>query len=251
MGTDWSSGGGPGIPPPPDAWSGGGQPWGGQPGWQQPSVYAQGSGWYGYGAPPAPRSNGVAVAAMVLGIIAVAFGIIPFLFFVAIPVGLAAIVCGAIGLARVRELQLGKGQSITGLVTGGVGIVVSILWLVGIFAFGAAVVNELEGVTVSGTCRGGTNARSHERVEQVDGLRISDIVVCEDFADDFALSAAVTNEGSAASANLTVRFYDGERLLGDANRFVNIPAGGSAQVYLTGFSDYDGSWDRIVFRLER
>src|SRR5690606_6104291 len=88
-----------------------------------------------------PPSNGMAVTALVLGIVAITVGvwsIIPVLglvaaFFAFVP-GVLAIIFGAIGRTRAKTLGgIGGGQALTGLVLGAVtiGIIVltTIAWI--------------------------------------------------------------------------------------------------------------------------
>jgi hypothetical protein len=61
------------------------------------------------------RSNGLATAALVLGIVSLCLG--PLL-------GLPAIICGILGLTKVSDTRSGKGASIAGIVLGVVGMIV-------------------------------------------------------------------------------------------------------------------------------
>lgn len=63
---------------------------------------------------PAKASNGMAVAALVLGILSLLCA-----FFAGIP----AMICGFIGLSKAKQTGVGKGMALTGLVLGGVGTV--------------------------------------------------------------------------------------------------------------------------------
>lgn len=86
-----------------------------------------------------PPSNGMAVAAMVLGIVAIAVGfwsIIPILglmaaFFAFVP-GVLAVIFGAIGRSRSGALGgLGRGQAMAGLVLGAVTLGIIVLTTLG------------------------------------------------------------------------------------------------------------------------
>lgn len=86
-----------------------------------------------------PPSNGMAVTAMVLGIVAIAVGvwsIIPILgliaaFFSFIP-GVLAVIFGVIGRTKSNALRgVGRGQAITGIVLGAVTIGIIVLTTVG------------------------------------------------------------------------------------------------------------------------
>ena len=113
--------------------AGSGQPWDAKP--QQPHTQqfpAQGHPQQGYQNAPAgydqgapAKSNGLGVAALVLGILS-----IPAAFFVGIGLvfGLLAIIFGIIGLRRVKARRAdNKGMAIAGLVTGIVGALLSIV----------------------------------------------------------------------------------------------------------------------------
>jgi Domain of unknown function (DUF4190) len=81
---------------------------------------------YGYGGYPQPqtRSNGLAVASLVCGIIGLLiFGVV---------LGPLAVVFGAIGLSRANQGASGKGMAIAGLVLGAVATILAIVLLVAI-----------------------------------------------------------------------------------------------------------------------
>ncbi len=59
-----------------------------------------------------PRSNGLATAALVLGIVSLCLGVLT---------GIPAIICGILGLSRSSETRTGQGPAIAGLVLGGLG----------------------------------------------------------------------------------------------------------------------------------
>jgi hypothetical protein len=90
---------------------------------------------YGYGAPqgyggysPPPPSNGLAVAALVLGIVGLLGGIIPILGWFASPFALAAVGFGIAGLSRAKTIQKGRGLAVGGLVTGVLALVAITAW---------------------------------------------------------------------------------------------------------------------------
>lgn len=78
------------------------------------------------GYEPTPR-NGIAVAAMVCGIIAVLIAWIPFLVVVGLVLAILAVAFGIQGLRRAGAVDTGRGVAIAGLVTGAVGLVLSVL----------------------------------------------------------------------------------------------------------------------------
>jgi Domain of unknown function (DUF4190) len=79
--------------------------------------------------PVVEPTNGLATAAMVTGCAGLALGVI-LLFPLSFPLGILAIVFGAIGLRRSRRLGRGRPQAITGLVLGPLTIGVSIFAVV-------------------------------------------------------------------------------------------------------------------------
>ncbi len=116
---------GPGNPPP------GGPPSAGSPpGYgQQPGYYPQQQ----YGGVVQP-TNGAAVAGGVLGIIAVVFCWIPFVDFIAIILGVLGLIFGVVGNRNAARLGgIGKGMAITGIVTGLIAIVISLLFLIVVY----------------------------------------------------------------------------------------------------------------------
>lgn len=122
--------GSPGDYPPPA----GGQPPPHQPGQQQ---------WSGHGGGPTP-TNALAIAALVIGILSlpaaftVIFGII---------LGIAAIVLGVMGLNKAKTMQdAGRGLAIGGIVTGVIGLVLSLL----IVLAGAALIGAVGGAIDDG-----------------------------------------------------------------------------------------------------
>lgn len=95
---------------------------------------------YVYYAPVRPPSNGMAVTALVMGIIAITFGIwspVPFFGLVAASIafvpGVLAVIFGHVGLNASASSRVGRGQSITGLVLGyvtvGLIVITTIGWI--------------------------------------------------------------------------------------------------------------------------
>jgi hypothetical protein len=115
-----------------------GQPQYGQPGYGQapygqPQYGAPGQPYgqapaYPYGEAPAQQSNGLAVAALVCGIIGFFCGL----------TAIAAIPLGIVGLRRSRELGgTGRGMAIAGLVLGCVVVVLSVVVIAVLLASGS------------------------------------------------------------------------------------------------------------------
>ena len=80
---------------------------------------------------PKKDRKGFCIASMVLGIVALVFFCI---WYVSIPCAILAIIFGVLGIK-----STGKGMAIAGLITGSIGLVVSILIIVFLFVFGVAI----------------------------------------------------------------------------------------------------------------
>lgn len=101
----------------PGAYGANGQPLGGYGAYgQQPGAYVTGAG------APGPASNGLVIAALVCGVIALLLSFMPFIGLVSVLIGAAAIITGVLGLRRGQS----KGMSIAGIVTGALGLLISI-----------------------------------------------------------------------------------------------------------------------------
>jgi hypothetical protein len=124
-----------GLPPPPD-WNAAqpvipNQP----PGFPPQPGFPQQAGPYGYYPQPQAYAagqpgNGIGIAGGVCGIVAVVLCWIPFVDYVSIVLGALAIIFGALGLRNANAHGgAGKGMAITGIVTGIVALVISVLFL--------------------------------------------------------------------------------------------------------------------------
>jgi hypothetical protein len=83
----------------------------------------------------APPGNGLGIAGGVCGIVAVVLCWIPFVDYVSIVLGALAIIFGAVGIRHANAHGGGgKGMAITGVVTGIVALVISVLFLVIVYA---------------------------------------------------------------------------------------------------------------------
>lgn len=140
-----------GSPPPPpegqsgDRWGDPGAPpsTAGAPGQPPP-----GPGGQPYQTDPAQRpsgSNGLAVGALVCGILALLCGIAG-LFLITLPLafilGIVGVVLGIMGNRRAAGTGVGKGQAIAGIVTGAIGLLAAVAWSVVIGLTFGAVVDE-------------------------------------------------------------------------------------------------------------
>jgi hypothetical protein len=87
---------------------------------------------YVVGVPP---SNGIGTAAGVLGIVGAVLMFIPFVDYIAIILGVLAVIFGGVGISRSKRLGgAGKGMAITGLVLGLISVAISILFIAAIYA---------------------------------------------------------------------------------------------------------------------
>ncbi|WP_369135138.1 DUF4190 domain-containing protein [Modestobacter sp. I12A-02662] len=108
------------------------------PGHPVPSgQYGQPAPYGGYGEPP--RSTGLGIAALVLGILS-----LPGAFLVGVPgivLGLIALVLGIVALRRVEARRAdNRGMAITGVVTGALGLLLGVLGLLlGVLVLAGAV----------------------------------------------------------------------------------------------------------------
>ena len=121
---------------------------GDQPSGQQPGGYGQQPGGYGqpgqhppppgYGQQPfgqpghaGPQKNGMGIASLVLGILS----LVSWFFFIGGLFGLIAIILGVIALGRVKRGEANnKGVAIAGIVTGAIGLLLTVLVVVGVAA---------------------------------------------------------------------------------------------------------------------
>ena len=96
-----------------------------------------------------PPSNGIAIAGMVLGIVAIVLGvwmIIPIVglafAFVSFVPAVLGVVFGIVGLRQSNRVQVGRGAALTGLITGGltlaIGVLTTLFWIITIVASAAS-----------------------------------------------------------------------------------------------------------------
>jgi hypothetical protein len=164
---------------------------------QQPPVGVPPSPEWSLGPPPA---NGLATAAMVVGIIAILPALTIVFAVLAVWPGVLAIVLGAVGLSRAKHhpARPGRGQAIAGIVLGGLTVVALIVEIV-LFAI---VIDSVDVKLVD------------QRPAEVDDYQISDRT-CEVRDDQAVAGGVLTNRSGAAHAFiLDVGFEDGDRDLG-------------------------------------
>jgi hypothetical protein len=128
--------------PPP------GQPPQGQP---PPGPPPQGQGPPG-GYPPSGgypaatgRRNGVGVAALVIGVVALVLVVLLLFSPLGVLLGLIAVVLGIIGLVRANRGEAdNRGQSVAGLVTGGLALLLGIFFTISVGTWFATHVNDFQ-----------------------------------------------------------------------------------------------------------
>lgn len=106
----------------------------------QPNPYA------GNSVPPQKSSNGFGIAALVVGIVAIILAFIPVIGIASFLLGLIAIVLGILGL---RKKSAGKGTSITGLILGGLSLIIAGIVMAVTAAFVSAVDESLQSLPTS------------------------------------------------------------------------------------------------------
>ncbi|MFF3320280.1 DUF4190 domain-containing protein [Streptomyces sp. NPDC003035] len=97
--------------------------------------------------PPFPQEprNGLGVAALVIGIVGLLVALVPFLFWLGAVLGVLALVFGIIGIGKAGKGEAtNKGSAVTGVVTGALAVVVSIVWVAVLATAVKDVADEIE-----------------------------------------------------------------------------------------------------------
>jgi hypothetical protein len=202
---------------------------------------------------PLPATNGLATAALVLGVLALSLALNPLLFLLAAPAGLTAVVLGWLGTQRARESGLGRGQAIGGLVTGLLAVLLAALAIAGALT----VISAFRGTVASAGTEGGAACAAAEDVRIVGGERragdyvLSDIQVCSDAFDDFAFSASVHNDGVVRGlAMLELEVVDGTGVpLGTGSGSVLVEPGETARADFLSADAYRADWSDVTVRV--
>ena len=121
------------------------QPQPGPPGGYPPGGYPAGG--YPQGGYPAAggRRNGIGVAALVFGVVALVLVILLLFSPLGALLGLIAVVLGIIGLVRANRGEAdNRGQAVTGLVTGGLALLLGIVFTISIGTWFATHVNDFQ-----------------------------------------------------------------------------------------------------------
>lgn len=159
---------------------------------------------------PAGR-NAPAIAAMVLGIIAVTIAWLPFLVVLGVPAAIAALILGAIGIRRSSPTGAGRSFAIVGLATGGSAIV-------------AAVVGVILTVVVLDALDDYRNPAAHEtrvvecRLEDGTATMVAELTNVDDRPGDFAIVASFTRS-STDNPHRSARVSLADVAPGDTERF--------------------------------
>ncbi len=182
VGADAPTPGG-GDPAPPwgaspssgDAPGGTGAVWGEQPAPQQPTSqqpvwgsappastsWDQQASGGGAGGAGASGSNGMAIGALVTGILSLPLLL---LFGFGALLGVVAVILGIIALRRAgRYGGQGRGQAIGGIVTGAISVVLGIVFIIFFVSFGSGIYNEMERCLEE---TGGDDAECQRRLER-------------------------------------------------------------------------------------
>lgn len=147
---------------------------------QQPPQYPAGSG-----QPPRPPRNGLGTAALVLGILAVLFAMIPIIGMIAWPLSILGLIFGVIGVVRTRSGKAdNKGVAISGTVLSAIGLILCIVWVAAFsnaVATAPPVTGSLPASSGSGTAQSGgafPGATSNDIVGNAgDALTIGDMQI--------------------------------------------------------------------------
>ncbi|MGW6569872.1 DUF4190 domain-containing protein [Streptomyces sp. NPDC054975] len=104
--------------------------------WGPPSAGAAAPGMPPTGIPGMPPPfqqprNGLGVAALVLGIVGLLFGLFPLTFWLGAILGILALIFGIIGHGRARKGEAtNKGAALSGIILGALALVASIAWVI-------------------------------------------------------------------------------------------------------------------------
>lgn len=99
-------------------------------GYQQPPGYTQPDRQFWPTQPPPQHrpSTGMSTAALVLGILGALTGLIPLLFFIAIPLGTIALILGLVAYSRGKRIGVAMGRA--GSILGGIAFVLGVIGIV-------------------------------------------------------------------------------------------------------------------------
>ena len=86
----------------------------------------------GYAPPPAPpaQTNGMAIAALVCGVLGIVGSFIPVVMYFTAVLAVLGIIFGVMGMKKAKQIGSGNGLAITGLVLGIVGTIFAIVGII-------------------------------------------------------------------------------------------------------------------------
>lgn len=143
--SPWAPAPGSGPPPPPSPSYGNPPPGFGGFGGPQPGPY------FGAGRPS--PSTGLAVGALVCGVVSLLAGLVPILNWFSWPLALVAIGLGIAGISKAKSQGgAGRGMAIAGLITGILAILVTIVWTVVLLVVASDADNDINSDPSDGTC---------------------------------------------------------------------------------------------------
>jgi hypothetical protein len=98
-----------------------------------------------YGSPNPSQNTGMAMGSLICGIVSIVLAIIPCLWFLSVPLGLVAIILAVIARGKIARGEAGgAGAAKGGLITGIIGIILSIVISTAIGLFFRAAGNKLQ-----------------------------------------------------------------------------------------------------------
>lgn len=150
-----------------------------------------------YAAPaPAKTGNGLGIAALIVGIVALIGAFIPFLNYGAWFLGLIGLVLGIIGLVQKNKK---KGVALTGTIISGVAIILSIVLAIAYTAaFASAVNTEIKKQDV-------TASQPVEVVYDVTGTSTDTTIVYSTYSDGGSKSETTSNQALPWTKSVTVK----------------------------------------------
>jgi hypothetical protein len=166
-----------------------------------------------YGQPP--KGNAFGITALVLGIVAAVFAIIPIVGFIAFILGPLAVIFGVIGLTRKFAK---KGTSIAGMILGVVSVIIAIIVTAIISAAANSVSESLNKehkveyvVTTTGPAHvsywngnGSSNediAADWKKELTTTGFNVTSLTVSGDFGSDSSVTCEILVDGTSVSKN--------------------------------------------------
>ncbi len=189
--------------------------------------------------PPSRSSNGLAIAALVVGVLATFFGVLVLPFFLSLPLGGVALGLGIAGRRRAGEVPAagGNGQATAGMVLGIIGMVLGVLGLVLVLF-----VIDFDDSAPDGI--GGTAPRSTYDLDEGSCFLEDDDVVAE---------GTITNTTDRTrSYQVVVTFVDnGERVARSSDVVHDVEGGEQADYQVQAGLDGDEIDDCRVFRVNR